>query len=67
MSVQLCHHSNRFSSKEKAKRPKYVHLPFGAGRRNCIGMTFALLEAKITLIEILKQLSFAKGPDTKVC
>ena len=57
---------HRFSPKEKARRPNNVHLPFGAGPRSCIGMRFALLEAKIALIELLKQFSFKQGPDTKV-
>ena len=56
----------RFSPKEKVKRPNNVHLPFGAGPRNCIGMRLALLEAKILLIEVLRQFSFIQGPNTKV-
>ena len=44
-----------------------VHLPFGIGPRNCIGMRFALLEAKIALIELLKRFNFVKAPETEVC
>ena len=56
----------RFLPEEKAKRHKFVHLPFGAGPRNCIGMKYALLEAKIVCIELLKKFSFVQAPDTKV-
>ena len=43
-----------------------AHMPFGWGPRNCIGLRFALLEAKIALMEILKKFSFAQGPETVV-
>ena len=59
--------NNRFSAEEKAKRPNTVHLPFGIGPRNCIGMRFALLEAKIALIELLKRFNFVRAPETEVC
>ena len=41
-------------------------MPFGFGPRNCIGKRFALLEAKIALIELLKRFSFVRAPDTEV-
>ena len=41
-------------------------MPFGAGPRNCIRMRFALLEAKIALIELLKRYTFVRAPDTEV-
>ena len=56
----------RFTAEEKAKRPQLAHMPFGWGPRSCIGMRFALLEAKIALIEILKRYSFVRGPETEV-
>ena len=59
-------HRNRFSPGEELERPNNVYLPFGIGQRNCIGMRFALMEAKIVLIELLKVFSFVKLPHTKV-
>ena len=56
----------RFTAEEKAKRPQLSHMPFGFGPRNCIGMRFALLEAKMALIELLKKYTFVRAPDTEV-
>ena len=39
----------RFSPERSAERPKFVHLPFGAGPRRCIGDQFALIETHLTL------------------
>ena len=66
---RLCQHSTyiyRFSAEAKAKRPQHCYMPFGSGPRNCIGMRFALLEAKMALIEILKKFRFIRAPDTQV-
>ena len=58
--------SLRFTPEEKAKRPNVYHMPFGWGPRNCIGMRFALMEAKMALIEILKKFTFVQAPETEV-
>ena len=42
-------------------------MPFGFGPRICIGIRFALLEAKIALIELLKRFTFTRVPETEVC
>jgi cytochrome P450 len=39
---------------EQARQP-YTFLPVGGGARNCIGMAFAQVEAKIVLARILQQ------------
>ena len=56
----------RFTPEERAKRPQLAHVPFGFGPRSCIGMRFALLEAKMALIELLRRYTFVSGPDTEV-
>ena len=57
---------NRFTAKEKAKRPQLCFMPFGFGPRSCIGMRLALLEAKIALIELLRRYTFIRAPETEV-
>ena len=66
MSDQSHCYKYRFTPEERAKRPQLAHMPFGFGPRNCIGMRFALLEAKIALIELLKRYTFVRAPDTEV-
>ena len=57
---------HRFTPEEKAKRHPCAHLPFGHGPRSCIGMRFALLEAKMALIEIVSKFRIVLAPETKV-
>ena len=56
----------RFTAEEKEKRPKLAHMPFGLGPHNCLGMKFALLEAKLALIGILRRFTFVQSPETEV-
>ena len=57
---------DRFTPEEKAKRPPLCYLPFGFGRRSCIGLRLAKLEAKIALIQLLRKYTFVRAPDTQV-
>ena len=41
-------------------------IPFGAGPRNCIGMRFALMEAKMALVNILGDFTFEQCQETEV-
>ncbi|UJR23769.1 hypothetical protein I4U23_026745 [Adineta vaga] len=56
----------RFLSIEKAKRHPLTYLPFGDGPRNCIGMRFALLEAKLGIVKALRVAEFQKCEKTEV-
>ena len=59
-------HFCSFTPEEKIKRPQLCHMPFGWGPRNCIGMRFALMEAKMALAAILKDYKFVQTADTEV-
>ena len=54
----------RFSKEEKAKRHPYAFLAFGQGPRNCIGMRFALYEAKVALVAMVRKYRLVKTPKT---
>ena len=56
----------RFTAEEKAKRHPCAYLPFGLGPRNCVGMRFALMEAKMVLIEVLRKYKIQLSPETTV-
>ena len=46
----------RFAKGSK-KPPAFSYVPFGAGKRTCIGAAFAQVEAKVVLARILQQFS----------
>ena len=43
----------------------YAFQAFGQGPRACIGMRFALLEAKVGMMAVMRRFSFAPGTKTK--
>ncbi|CAG9764242.1 unnamed protein product [Ceutorhynchus assimilis] len=57
---------DRFSAEEIEKRDPYIHIPFGEGPRNCIGLRFGLMQSKIGLIRILTNFKLSISPKTKM-
>lgn len=55
-----------FNKDAKAKRSPYAYLPFGQGPRGCIGMRFALIEAKLALVNIVKNFHLMPSDKTSV-
>ncbi|KAI8149550.1 cytochrome P450 [Fennellomyces sp. T-0311] len=54
----------RFTPEEEQKRSRFAWLPFSTGPRACIGMAFALQEAKVVLAMFLHRFKFCyDGPD----
>ncbi len=52
----------RFLESEGGKAPgTYTWLPFGGGRRRCLGASFAMLEMKIVLREVIRANLLAAG------
>ncbi|CAD8205743.1 unnamed protein product [Paramecium pentaurelia] len=44
----------------------FVHIPFGAGGRNCIGQHMALMELKIILCHIIRKFQVSLNPDVQI-
>ncbi|MFN0070188.1 MAG: cytochrome P450 [Chloroflexota bacterium] len=45
----------RFSPERSAGRPRFAYFPFGGGPRQCIGNTFALMEAQLVVATVLQR------------
>ncbi|KAJ0176625.1 hypothetical protein K1T71_007804 [Dendrolimus kikuchii] len=57
--------AERFIGDEKKERPSHLFLPFGAGPRNCIGLRFAMISAKLAMVALLKNYRFSTSPKTE--
>ncbi|MGI9421927.1 MAG: cytochrome P450 [Hyphomicrobiaceae bacterium] len=49
---------DRFSTNRAAGMPRTQYMPFGAGARTCIGMSFAMIEAKALLATFVRSARF---------
>jgi cytochrome P450 len=56
----------RWTPDEAAKRPKFSYYPFGAGPRQCIGESFAWMEATLLLATIAQQWRMKLAPNHPV-
>jgi cytochrome P450 len=52
----------RFTAEAKAARPRFTYFPFGGGGRQCIGESFALMEATLALATIAQRWRLALVP-----
>ncbi|MEZ5925322.1 MAG: cytochrome P450 [Hyphomicrobiaceae bacterium] len=48
----------RFSAEAEETRARYIYMPFGAGPRICVGMAFAMIEAKAVLATLVRAMRF---------
>jgi cytochrome P450 len=56
----------RFLDERAAHRHRHAYLPFGAGRRQCVGAGFAMLEATLLLTMLVRDLRFDLRPGRPV-
>ena len=50
----------------KTERPRFAYFPFGGGGRQCIGESFAWMEAILVLVTIAQQWRFTLVPGQKI-
>lgn len=55
-----------FTPERVAARHKYLHIPFGAGPRICIGANFAMMQAHIILTTLLSRYRFERSAEHPV-
>jgi len=57
---------DRFTAEAKAARPRFAYFPFGGGGRQCIGESFATMEAILSLATIAQRWRLALVPGQKI-
>jgi cytochrome P450 len=45
---------------------QYTYMLFGIGPRNCVGMRFALMEAKTAVVHLIDKFKFVKSANTQI-
>lgn len=56
----------RFDPEEVQKRPSCTFLPFGDGPRNCVGLRFGMLQARVGLVSLIKSFEFSPSAKTSI-
>jgi len=56
----------RFTPENRDKLTPYTYLPFGIGPRNCVGMRFALMEAKTAVVHLVNKFKFVTTKNTQI-
>jgi cytochrome P450 len=55
----------RWLAEPEPNRPRYAYFPFGGGPRQCIGNTFAEMEAALVLATLAQRWRVAPAPDAR--
>ncbi|KAH9644881.1 hypothetical protein HF086_007969 [Spodoptera exigua] len=55
----------RFLNENKNERPSHLYMAFGVGPRNCIGLRFAMLSAKLAMVDLVKKFRFSACDKTE--
>ncbi|CAG2100141.1 unnamed protein product [Medioppia subpectinata] len=78
LDIESIHHSpeyypnpdvwdpERFLPENRDQLVPYTYLPFGTGPRNCVGMRFALMEAKTAVAHLITKYRFKRTANTAV-
>ena len=56
----------RFTSERSVGRPRFAYVPFGGGPRQCIGNTFAMMEAQLALATVAQRFTLRLVPGHSV-
>lgn len=57
---------DRFDPDVKTDRPRYAHIPFGAGPRFCVGNHLGMMEASFIISTLMRDLKLEKAPGSQV-